>query len=257
MLFEPTERKSLASVSTTLHHVILNELDNVRSRVFILTKQQDDWKRERDAGPARIRHRQRLGRRSRRIGRIFPHHRRLPDARRRLTMARSGRASRNAQADARRSSTPRGWSSASTRRLRRTARGFRTSRCRARTSSSTVRTRRCSTATAASRSRWRRATAATIGAAWLEKGGRLRGRQHSRRRRVRPALAPGRPQGKPPQGLRGFHRRRRGPHQPQGHLAAAPGHHGRQQRRPAHGQHAHACGPNCSARSSARCRCST
>ena len=33
VLFEPTERKSLASVSPTRHSILLNELDNVRSRI--------------------------------------------------------------------------------------------------------------------------------------------------------------------------------------------------------------------------------
>ena len=42
-------------------------------------------------------------------------------------------------------------------------------------------------------------------------GRRLRRRQHPRRRRVRPAVAPGRAQGEPPPGLRGLHRRGRGP----------------------------------------------
>lgn len=46
LLFEPTERKSLASVSTTRHHVIVNELDNVRNRVFVRTKEKAGWSRE-------------------------------------------------------------------------------------------------------------------------------------------------------------------------------------------------------------------
>ena len=45
ILFEPTERKSLASVTTTKNHVIVNELDNVRNRVFILTKAKSGWQR--------------------------------------------------------------------------------------------------------------------------------------------------------------------------------------------------------------------
>jgi prolyl oligopeptidase len=46
VLFEPTERKSLASFSPTLHHIILNELDNVRSRLVVLTPANGTWKRE-------------------------------------------------------------------------------------------------------------------------------------------------------------------------------------------------------------------
>jgi hypothetical protein len=48
---------------------------------------------------------------------------------------------------------------------------------------------------------------AAVGRAWLAGRG-LRGRQHPRRRRVRPALAPGRAQGQPQQGLRGLRRGR-------------------------------------------------
>ncbi len=47
MLFEPTERKSLAGVSGTLHHLVVNELENVRNKVFILTPQSDgSWSRK-------------------------------------------------------------------------------------------------------------------------------------------------------------------------------------------------------------------
>src|SRR5262249_19654698 len=45
ILFQPTERKSLAGVGATLHHVIVNELDNVRNRVFVLTHNDGSWKR--------------------------------------------------------------------------------------------------------------------------------------------------------------------------------------------------------------------
>ena len=37
VLFEPTERKSLADVSPTRHFILLNELDNVRSRIEVLS----------------------------------------------------------------------------------------------------------------------------------------------------------------------------------------------------------------------------
>jgi prolyl oligopeptidase len=46
VLFEPTERKSLAGFSPTLHHVLLNELDNVRNRVYVLTRKDGTWHRE-------------------------------------------------------------------------------------------------------------------------------------------------------------------------------------------------------------------
>jgi prolyl oligopeptidase len=46
LLFEPTERKSLASFSPTRHFLILNELDNVRSRIEVLSRRDDGWHRE-------------------------------------------------------------------------------------------------------------------------------------------------------------------------------------------------------------------
>jgi prolyl oligopeptidase len=46
MLFEPSERKSLAGVSGTLHHLVVNELENVRNKVFVLTPKDDgSWSR--------------------------------------------------------------------------------------------------------------------------------------------------------------------------------------------------------------------
>ncbi|HMC64243.1 MAG TPA: hypothetical protein VKI65_04830, partial [Gemmataceae bacterium] len=46
MLFEPTERKSLGGVSPTRNHVILNELDNVRNRLYVLTHKDGNWRRD-------------------------------------------------------------------------------------------------------------------------------------------------------------------------------------------------------------------
>lgn len=46
LLFEPTERKSLAGFSTTRHHVILNELENVANHLYVLTPSDGKWKRE-------------------------------------------------------------------------------------------------------------------------------------------------------------------------------------------------------------------
>ncbi|MCI0462752.1 MAG: prolyl oligopeptidase family serine peptidase, partial [Gemmataceae bacterium] len=45
VLFEPTARKSLAGVSPTRNHVLLNELDNVRNRLYVLTRQDGTWRR--------------------------------------------------------------------------------------------------------------------------------------------------------------------------------------------------------------------
>ena len=45
-LFTPGERTSLAGYSPTRNHLILNELDNVRNRLYVLTAGPDGWKRE-------------------------------------------------------------------------------------------------------------------------------------------------------------------------------------------------------------------
>jgi prolyl oligopeptidase len=48
VLFEPTERTSLAGFSPTRHHILLSVLDNVRSRVYALSYDPagDSWTRE-------------------------------------------------------------------------------------------------------------------------------------------------------------------------------------------------------------------
>lgn len=45
LLFEPTERKSLASFSATKNFVVINELDNVRNRLYLLSRQDGKWQR--------------------------------------------------------------------------------------------------------------------------------------------------------------------------------------------------------------------
>jgi prolyl oligopeptidase len=45
-LFEPTERSSLSGFAGTKNHVLLTVLDNVRTRVFVLTPGEVGWKRE-------------------------------------------------------------------------------------------------------------------------------------------------------------------------------------------------------------------
>jgi prolyl oligopeptidase len=46
VLFEPTERKSLAGFSPTLGRVLVNELDNVKNRVYVLSRENGKWTRE-------------------------------------------------------------------------------------------------------------------------------------------------------------------------------------------------------------------
>ena len=45
LLFEPTERKSLAGWTLTKNYLILNELDNVRNRLYELQNKDGKWKR--------------------------------------------------------------------------------------------------------------------------------------------------------------------------------------------------------------------
>jgi prolyl oligopeptidase len=46
VLFKPTERKSLADFTPTLHHVLVNELDNVKNRIYVLNREDGKWTRE-------------------------------------------------------------------------------------------------------------------------------------------------------------------------------------------------------------------
>jgi prolyl oligopeptidase len=46
LLFEPGPRRSLAGFSPTRHHLVLNELDNVRTRLSLLTPGPGGWKRQ-------------------------------------------------------------------------------------------------------------------------------------------------------------------------------------------------------------------
>jgi prolyl oligopeptidase len=52
VLFEPSERKALASTSQTKNYLILNELDNVRSKVYALKRTDGQWQRQQLATPA-------------------------------------------------------------------------------------------------------------------------------------------------------------------------------------------------------------
>lgn len=52
VLFEPTERKSLDSLSDTKNYLILTELDNVNSRPYLLSKKDGKWQRTKMNSPA-------------------------------------------------------------------------------------------------------------------------------------------------------------------------------------------------------------
>ncbi|MHC1768463.1 MAG: prolyl oligopeptidase family protein [Verrucomicrobiia bacterium] len=52
MLFEPTERKSLASRSQTKNFLVLNELENVRNKLFMLKRENSKWTRSPIPAPA-------------------------------------------------------------------------------------------------------------------------------------------------------------------------------------------------------------
>ncbi len=45
MLFSPTERKSLAATSDTKHYLVVNELENVRNRLYVLEHKDGKWTR--------------------------------------------------------------------------------------------------------------------------------------------------------------------------------------------------------------------
>ena len=44
-LFTPTERKSLAATSETKHYLVVNELENVRNRLYVLEHKDNQWTR--------------------------------------------------------------------------------------------------------------------------------------------------------------------------------------------------------------------
>ncbi len=46
MVFEPHSRKSLAGMSFTKNHLIINELENVRNRLYVLTFKNGKWQRD-------------------------------------------------------------------------------------------------------------------------------------------------------------------------------------------------------------------
>jgi hypothetical protein len=163
VLFEPTATTSLSEYEWTRHHVLLNVLDDVKNRVYVLTPGPGAVEARAPARRTEVRHD--LGRR-RGLGRV----RRLLHDRHRLPHAdhaaprRDRQGARRSSRRPRRSSTPRAWPSRSTSRNPRTARASPTSRSRARRSCWTARTRPCCTATAASRFRSRPPIRARSGA---------------------------------------------------------------------------------------------
>jgi prolyl oligopeptidase len=54
LLCEPTERKALADYASTRNHVLLNELENVRNRLYVLTRENGAWRREELPGAPKL-----------------------------------------------------------------------------------------------------------------------------------------------------------------------------------------------------------
>jgi prolyl oligopeptidase len=54
VLFEPTERKSLAGRTVFRGRVVLNELDNVKNRLYLLTRKDGKWERQEFPGTPRV-----------------------------------------------------------------------------------------------------------------------------------------------------------------------------------------------------------
>ena len=52
VLFTPTERKSLAGTSDTKHYLLVNELENVRNKLYVLQHRKGQWTRAPLAAPA-------------------------------------------------------------------------------------------------------------------------------------------------------------------------------------------------------------
>ncbi len=52
VLFQPTDRKSLAATSDSKHFLIINELDNVRNKLYLLRHQDGKWNRTALDAPA-------------------------------------------------------------------------------------------------------------------------------------------------------------------------------------------------------------
>src|SRR5262249_41811547 len=54
VVFEPTERKSFDGFSRLKNFFLLNELDNVRNRVYVLTRKDGAWNREELPGAPKL-----------------------------------------------------------------------------------------------------------------------------------------------------------------------------------------------------------
>ena len=80
VLFEPAERKSLVGFSPTRHHMIVTELDNVRSRISVLTLSRSKVASRLTARRARVWRGERERGRRRRVRRLLLERHRLPDA---------------------------------------------------------------------------------------------------------------------------------------------------------------------------------
>ncbi len=80
VLFAPGARKSLAAFSPTRNAILVNELDNVRNRVYVADPQGRQMDARRVAGAEPVRHGERQRGRRRRVGRLLHDRHRLPHA---------------------------------------------------------------------------------------------------------------------------------------------------------------------------------
>ena len=189
VLFEPTERKSLAAFSPTRHHVLLTELDNVRSRIFVLTHRDGRWHREPLPGASEF-------------GELHVHAVNREDSDdyflettdfltpNTLAMGTIGSGPAQTLKQLPAFFGTNGLAISQHETVSADGTPFPTSRSPARTWSRMARTRRCSMDMAVSRSRSPPSYRPTFGLGLSARQGRLRPGEHPRRRRVRSQVAP-------------------------------------------------------------------
>ena len=221
VLFEPTERKSLAGFSPTLNHVLVNELDNVRNRVYVLTRENGKWTREPLPGMPEFGTVSANGVDDEESDDYFMT---VTDylAPTSLSFGTVGKGAPEklkqlpAFFDAKGLAVTQHEIAS-----RRTGRGFPTSRSARRDLALDGKNPTLLYGYGGFEIPMVPGYSGGVGCLVAREGRRLRGGEHPRRRRVRAEVAPGRAQGEPAQGLRGLHRGGRGP-RPRGRSPRTP-----------------------------------